>query len=446
MDKTNRLRWMAAVAFAFSAVPGLTLAADTTSDREIKALENRVRAIEHKLSTDEQTTDTESKSVKERIDAIEQQVKDTEKTIAEKLGVDFHTLIETLYEYNINSPDSGSNTARVFDNDANSFTLQDAALFLQRNKPDEALGFMIDMDFGKVAQVVGSVTCWNHSCSSAEQDNAFELREAYLTYKIPVGNGINLKAGKFVTLLGYEVLPTWTTFNPNISNSIIFGFGIPFTHTGLLADIPLGDIVTIDAGIVNGWDDVVDNNDGKTFLGGIGITPADFLSAYISGTYGPEQPNNGHSKLGAFTAVFTLKATDWLTFVQESLYANESDFGACTTGDGCTFPVNGQGSAVWYGFSAYGIVQATESLGFALRSEVFVDNDGVRGLNSIPNPAVTGGETVWEITPTIGYQLTNGLLWRAEYRHDESNKQIFQHQSGFVRGQDTLGTELVLAF
>jgi hypothetical protein len=436
MRRLYGMRGVMGAVLALSVVPDLGLAADSVSDKELKALENRVRAIERKISQDEQAADTEGKSVRERIESVEQQVKTTEQTIAEKLGVDFHALIEGLYEYNINSPDSGFNTARVFDNDANSFTLQDAALFLSRNKEDENLGFALNVDFGKVAEIVGSVTCWNHNCDSSESNNSVELREAYLTYKIPIADGINLKAGKFVTLLGYEILPTWTSFNPNISNSIIFGFALPFTTTGLNFNFPVGEMVTIDAGVINGWDDVVDVNDGKTFQGGVGIAPADILSIYIAGTYGPEQPNNGHSNLGEFTAVFTLKPADMVTLVWESVYGNESNI----------VGPNEQDSAEWYGFSGYAIVQATERLGFALRSEVFVDNNGTRGLNSIPNPAVTGGETVWEVTPTIGYQVTNGLLWRAEYRHDESNKQIFQRQSGFVRGQDTLGTELVYAF
>jgi hypothetical protein len=37
-----------------------------------------------------------------------------------------------------------------------------------------------------------------------------------------------------VTLAGYEVIEAWK--DPNITRSILFGFAIPFTHTGIRAN------------------------------------------------------------------------------------------------------------------------------------------------------------------------------------------------------------------
>jgi putative OmpL-like beta-barrel porin-2 len=47
----------------------------------------------------------------------------------------------------------------------------------------------------------------------------FDLQEAYGSYKIPVGSGLTLKAGKFVTLLGYEVIES--PLNLNFSRSFL---------------------------------------------------------------------------------------------------------------------------------------------------------------------------------------------------------------------------------
>jgi hypothetical protein len=380
------------------------------------------------------TTAKAQQTLQQRVEELEKQVKDQKMSIAGNLGLDIHAMIAGDYLYNFNSPDSHENQFRVIDTDANSFTLNDAFIYVARQKEDEPLGFVLDVDFGKTAEVVGGATHWSNNPDNTESNNSVELRDAYLTYKLPWYD-INLKAGKFVTLLGYEVLKTNTSFNPNISNSMLFGYAIPFTHTGILANVPLGGMVAVDIGLVNGWDNPVDNNDGKTLLAGVAINPTDMLSFYVSGTYGPEQNDNGHSNRGVVTAVTTLKATDELTFVVDADYGNETDL----VPDGSNLK-----SADWYGVAGYAIYQVNDKLSLNFRAEGFADPDGVR--TGFQEPGYGPGVTAWEITPTVAYQIMDGLLWRAEYRHDEADKRFFEKDSNMIRGQDTIATELIYAF
>src|SRR6185369_11295389 len=229
-----------------------------------------------------------------------------------------------------NTPDSGNIEYRVFDTNDNSIELDQANIYLGRNKEDENLGFTANLDFGRTADVVGAVTCWNRDCDSSEQDNAFELREFYATYKIPFfdlpeGYSLSIKGGKFVTLLGYEVIKSYNAFNFNASNSIMFGWAIPFTHTGFLLSSALGPMFSLDVGVVNGWDAVVDNNDGKTLLAGIKFAPVSMFSTYLAGTYGAEQPDNGASKRGMLTMASTLTPLDILTLGLDLNWATESN-------------------------------------------------------------------------------------------------------------------------
>lgn len=381
------------------------------------------------------TTAKAQQTLQQRVEELEKQVKDQKMSIAGNLGLDIHGMIAGDYLYNFNSPDSHENQFRVFDTDANSFTLNDAFLYIARQKEDEPLGFVMDFDFGKTAEGVGSVTHWSNNPNNSESTNSFELREAYLTYKVPVGDGITLKAGKFVTLLGYEVLKTYNSFNPNISNSMLFGYAIPFTHTGLLANVPLGGMFSLDIGVVNGWDNPVDNNDGKSLLAGIAFNPVEMFSLYVSGTYGPEQNDNGHSKRGVVTAVGTLKATKELTFVFDADYGNETDL--VPSGPDLK-------SADWYGVAGYALYQVNDELSLNLRAEVFDDPDGVR--TGFQEPGFGPGVTAWEVTPTVAYQIIQGLLWRAEYRHDETDKRFFEKDNHMIRGQDTIATELIYSF
>jgi len=431
MRKTKRLGWAILVALAAGAVPRMGLAASDA------ALEERVRALEKKLDAEQKGAATESQSVRQRVEAIETQVKAEEQSIADKLGITFHAFVDTLVLYNTNSPANRTNQLRVFDVDSNSFELQQANINISRKKEDENLGFVINVDFGKEAEILGNATHWSNNPNSTESTNSVELREAYLTYKLPFSflDNVTLKGGKFVTLLGAEIINNYDNFNYNISRSFSFGFGIPFTHTGLMANMPIGSMVSVDAGVVNGWDNPTDNNNGKTFLGGVGFTPVDWYNFYISGTYGPEQTDNGHSKRGVFTWVNTLKPLDALTVVAEATYGNESDL---------TLPGNlTRQDALWYGGCGYVVYKITDRLQAAFRAEVFEDADNVR-FNA---PQAASGSTAWEMTPTLSYQVTQGLLWRGEYRHDNSNAKVFQTSSGnFVSGQDTITSELIYVF
>jgi hypothetical protein len=383
-----------------------------------------------------------AQTIQERVDAIEKKVDEQSKSIGGMLGIDFHAMLSTQYTYSFNRPDSGNIEYRVFDTNDNSIELDQANLYFGRNKADESLGFTTNLDFGRTADVVGSVTCWNRDCDSSEQDNAFELREFYATYKLPFelpeGFSLSVKGGKFVTLLGYEVIKSYNAFNFNASNSIMFGWSVPFTHTGLLASAGLGSMFSVDLGVVNGWDAVVDNNDGKTLLAGFKFTPVSIFSTYVAGTYGAEQPDNGESKRGMITVASTLTPMDMLTLGLDLNWATESDI---SLEDGAI--VRSNHDASWYGAAGYVVVKATDALSFALRAELFDDPDGVRSL--FQAGGFGPGVTVWEITPTVSYQITNGLLGRFEYRHDEADKPFFGKQDTFQNGSDTIAFNFIYA-
>ena len=71
--------------------------------------------------------------------------------------------------------------------------------------------------------------------------------------------GSPLKAGKFVTLLGYEVIESPN--NLNFSRGYLFTLAIPLTHTGGLASYTFTDWFSMTAGVVLGWDDSKNVND-----------------------------------------------------------------------------------------------------------------------------------------------------------------------------------------
>lgn len=380
-------------------------------------------------------------TIGERVDALEKQVKEGVGAL-DKLGIEFHGLLSTTYNYNFNNPDNKTNGLHVFDVDANTFALDDAVINIQRNKP-EGLSFNLDIDFGKTAEVVGGVTRWSNNPSNTESHNSVELRDATVKYAIP-DSPFSITAGKFVTFHGAEVIKAYNNFNYNISNSILFGWAIPFTHLGVYGTYTFGDMGNIAAGVINGWDDPADNNDGKSLTTMLTLTPTSMFTINLPVTYGPEQQNSGRSKRFLVTPLFTVKPTDMLTFILEYDYGNESNV-AYSNATGFVYGAV-PGNADWQGAAVYGIVQATDSLQLVLRGEYFTDPDGVRTL--FQESGYGPGADFWEITPTVAYKITDGLTFRAEYRHDESDKRYFNKDDPglFIRGQDIVETELIYAF
>jgi hypothetical protein len=385
--------------------------------------------------------------------SLDEQVQD----IMAKL-VDVNAMVATTYTYSFNKPASDFLPYLVINKDDNTLALYDAFLQISRNREDEDFGFTVNMDFGETARFTGSD--WDGSGAvgdSGEEDNFFELREAYGTYKVPWG-GLKVKAGKFVTLLGYEVLMTNTAYNPNITHSYMFG-QIPFTHVGALVNAGLGEMAWADVGIVNGWDNAVDNNNSPSFLAGLGFKPLDMLGFYLAGIYGPElcgqastkctglAPAGAGSKRGAVTlnATFTFPEETGLGLAIDTLYANESD-ALPQSSDDPTVALFDE-SASWYGLAGYVMwappFEEVEGLTLNLRAEVMGDPDGYRNPNGSPG---VGPQTIFEITPTIGYAINEHILARLEYRYDHSNKQAYEDDDGFRSFDNTLTAEFLVAF
>ncbi|OGQ51989.1 MAG: hypothetical protein A3J24_12550 [Deltaproteobacteria bacterium RIFCSPLOWO2_02_FULL_53_8] len=80
----------------------------------------------------------------------------------------------------------------------------------------------------------------------------------------------------------------------------------------------------------------------------------------------------------------------------------------------------------------------SEKLALNLRAEYFKDSDGAR----------TGvAQKLYEITVTPEYALSANMLVRVEYRHDQSNQQVFDKKDPATsKSQDTLGLNAVYHF
>ncbi len=213
--------------------------------------------------------------------------------------------------------------------------------------------------------------------------------------------------------------------NFNISRSYLFGWAIPFTHTGVRSAMTMGAVSAV-LGLNNGWDLMSDNNKGKTIEAQVGLTPMDMLSAYITGYYGPEVTVGTDSDArGVVDVVATLKPMDGLAVVLNYDRGSQAAAGGA-----------GTGSALWQGYALYANLALGEKHAVTLRGEVFDDQDGFR----------TGTvQTLRELTLTFACKMKESLEWRAELRHDESNQNVFADDQG-PAAEDTENTVAVAAY
>ena len=352
-------------------------------------------------------------------------------------GVQMSGFVDTTASYNFNAPQTRTNTLRVFDTQSQSFMVNNAELVLEKPVSSESpLGFKTALMLGTDAEVVGSVTS-----GLGRGDDELDLKDAYVDYLVPVGEGLDVKVGKFATMHGAEVIESKDDWN--ITRSYLFGFAIPFTHTGVRATYPVTSWLSTTLGIDNGWDVVDDNNQAKTIETSFTVTPTANTSFTTNYMVGAEQTgNNGHQRhLIDFVASY--QPIDPL-----QLKLNV-DYGVEQQG-----VILGHDNASWTGIAGYARYALTDRWAVAARTEWFHDADGAR---TAFNPAavstnaingITGTDLkLWETTLTSEYKLNPHLISRLEYRHDQASERVFRRQDVGQRPyQDSVSVEFIAPF
>jgi len=434
-------------------------------------------------------------TIGQHVGQVGKDLSDLKTDLSTNLGIQVHGLVDTSYGYNTNQPNTNGgskgglnccssggslNQYRAFDVNANGFELEQFNLHIARTDTG-GVGFVTDLNFGQVANSIAASTRYSNSSLSltATSSSFFDPTQAYLTYTVPVGEGINLELGRFVTLLGAEVIPVYNNQNFNESRGLLFTLGEPLTHTGLRGTYAFNSNVSLTLGINNGWDDVADNNDQPTVEGELSLNPTSTTTLVLNGIYGAEQIDRGNTQRWAIDPIATWHTPiTGLQLIGEYLFAEEggpvsivpqyseqgnmfcqsqaSGTPFCTPAPGYTSGPNNTittpNSVMWTGAAGYVVYDWTPQIEFALRGEWFRDSDGARsGLR----------QTLGEFTGTINYKVpkVTGLLARLEYRLDQSNEkpffgnEVFPSTSNYAglpthtyAGQDTFMADAIYSF
>jgi hypothetical protein len=235
--------------------------------------------------------------------------------------------------------------------------------------------------------------------------------------------------GKYVTHMGYELIEGYDGYNENYSRSILFGYAIPFTHTGVKASYAFSTKVGAMVEVVNGWDLVRDNNHSKSVGAQLSVVPIAPLTVLLNWIGGPEIANDNHTNRNVFDLAAILKPTKTLTLGVNADYGKE---------DGTSL-VNPGTDATWKGIAGYATLALTDKFSLALRGETFRDDDGVR-LGTGSRARLSEG------TLTPAFKFTDHVLLRGEVRYDRANQPILARRTGLADKQTTVGANVIFVY
>ena len=326
--------------------------------------------------------------------------------------------VSAAYSYNFNNPDTMKNFYHVFDFDENSIKIDVLEVSVKKDaiRLGDA-GFRFDLTAGS------SIPRITHSVGLDIGD--LDFHQMFVSYLVPVGHGVKLNFGKFITSMEYEVIEGYDGYNDNYTRSFLFGFAIPFTHTGLKAAYSFNENLSSMLMVVNGWDNAIDNNKSKSVCAQIGIVPVHGMNIYANYMMGPEKTNNNSDIRHVLDVVCTYTLNETITLGLNGDYGTEEHSA-----------LNG-GAAAWGGIAGYVRFNASKDFSLALRGELFEDKDGIR----------TGvAQNLQEVTLTPEYRPAEHLVVRGDARLDKSNEPVFQTRSTWKDSQMTLSLNILYIF
>lgn len=334
----------------------------------------------------------------------------------------FSGLVDAYYSYNFDRPRSidlpaasvnssmpaGKNIFRAYDVYHNQFTLNQVEL--SAKKTNGPLGFVLDVDFGEMADLNHAVPSDAGSTVTVTDEVSKHIGQAVVTYQPAQSSGWSFSFGKMPTHLGYEVIKAKD--NWQYSRSVTYWLAIPVWHMGAAVGFPVSDSMSGSVYIYNGWNQLNDNNDGKTYGLQLKWTPDSDTTAVYNGITGPELDKDNGSWRSVNELNLSYQAAPTLALAVEGLFGYEPT----TVGD----------ANKWIGITGHLKWDATSNLYMSPRMEYFRDSTGSRF-----GTAFGKSQNIISGTFTLGYQVVAGLTVKPELRYDLSQSgEIFTDRDG----------------
>src|SRR5881296_1245157 len=315
---------------------------------------------------------------------------------------------EGSYAYSGRSIGDTTIVGRLYDRVQNRFMLNALAVVL--DKPYDpakfSAGFHTELLLGQDATVIQS--------GGFNLGSQADLPHLYVTLNVPTasGNGLQFKVGRIPTLMGLEVIET--VANPNLSEGNQFIYVENFTGTGLSVETKFNNYVDLQLRVINGWDQVSDNNSHKSFMGRVGLYPDALTSLVIVGYWGAEESGNNSANRYGFDALLWRKLGKAAVWMQ-------GDYGAEQANAALPDPTQ---DAKWWALGGWVTYDFSSSLGLALRGDYVNDENGARSNGALGFPTNIG-QKFGSGTATLNIKAWPSAVVRPELRYDRSTLTAF---------------------
>jgi hypothetical protein len=321
---------------------------------------------------------------------------------------------------------AGGNQFRAYDQ-ANGFALHWFGLDLT-HAPDP-IGGGLNLRLGPGAALFNAATFGGPDAANGLQ----YVKNAYVNWKPGGQEGtVTLTIGKFNQPFGSEVPES--QYNMNYTRSMLYWYAQPLFLTGFKLDWAITDQFSTSLFLVNGWNNSLDNNLGKSAAIQFSYMPSPKFMAVIGYIGGPEQndvapataPATGlvevtdsGSRFRHFVdLILDIKPTKELRFLVNADYGTEKAPPGTTMSDGAggTSPVD---NWTWYGVNV-GIGYAlADVFSIGVRGEYYKDPQGFSTLTGRDTSVVDG-------TLTLAFLPTPNLAIKLDNRIDSANEPLFQ--------------------
>ncbi|MEQ1531106.1 MAG: porin [Methylococcales bacterium] len=342
--------------------------------------------------------------------------------------------------YNASAPDNNFNGPVTFGDRAEEFQLNQLNLYVQRAVATEGsswdFGGRFDIMFGTdsiFTQAYG-VPAYDINTANPLRRNHWDLNllgqndfrfydlampQAYLETYVPIGNGLNIKAGHFYTPIGYETVPAPDNFF--YTHAYTMQYGEPFTHTGVMGNYAVNGNWSVMGGVTTGsatggwdggWDKQLGNWNG---LMGTTWTSSDkATSVNISGTAGGTSEHSDN-----FFGMYSIVAKHNITDKMHLMVQHDHGFA-----DGTYDFANSVPNAIdaeWYGINTHLTYDVSDKIVAGVRGEWFRDQNGVRvcspgrvaaATDGNNNSYAAGGQFTSTCSAASYYGVTAGVTWK----------------------------------
>ncbi len=361
----------------------------------------------------------ENMALKKRLDALEDLMKkegiqpsgdNSTQPVKALSSIIISGAVSASYFYDVANSKDNAPSGYLWNTKLNSFTLNEFKLTLaspavEKDKWDA--GYRTSLIFGQDAPIVDPK-------SGVAGFSA--IREAYVELNVPIGTGLDVKAGELISLLNYESGDGGIA-NDNFSQGYQWYYTGNPPSTGVQVAYDFTDWIGFKLRLQNGLFTGPIDTGSKTFMGGVYIKPDAKTSLAFLGFSGRQDFSPAWRDDGvSFIGTRKLTEVDNLSFATELDYwrysfrgtpLKDSDFwsiGGWLTGD---------------------LVAKTT---WALRADFLYDPTGFATLYQSPDPSGTGfpgvgfahGQDLSSVTLTLNWKPADNIKIQPEIRWNHS--------------------------